>query len=61
MGNIGYGHIFPREDGMKARCGGPVFCTECSYDLAIKLDDDERKNEELIKDQVHPSQWQPDL
>lgn len=34
--NIGHGHVFPRPDGMKMRCGGPGLCTECSKDLARK-------------------------
>lgn len=35
-GNIGHGHVFPRPDGVKARCGGPGFCTECSKDAAVR-------------------------
>ena len=26
----GHGHIFPRNDGFLARCGGPTICKECS-------------------------------
>lgn len=36
MTNIGHGHVFPREDGAKARCGGPGICDECNADLAAK-------------------------
>lgn len=36
MNNTGHGHVFPREDGVKARCGGPGICNECSADLAKK-------------------------
>ncbi|EML1595553.1 hypothetical protein RVY52_000247 [Burkholderia cenocepacia] len=32
--NIGHGHVFPRADGMKARCGGPGLCAVCAADLA---------------------------
>lgn len=32
--NIGHGHVYKRPDGVKARCGGPGICTECSRDLA---------------------------
>lgn len=32
--NAGHGHVFPRPDGVKARCGGPGLCAECSGDLA---------------------------
>lgn len=34
--NVGHGHVFPRPDGMKARCGGPSMCSECAKDLAAK-------------------------
>lgn len=33
-GNTGHGHVWARPDGMKARCGGPGICRECSRDLA---------------------------
>jgi hypothetical protein len=33
----GHGHVTPREDGMRARCGGPVICSVCAKELAIKL------------------------
>jgi len=36
-GNTGHGHVFPRADGIKARCGGPAICRECAHDLARKL------------------------
>lgn len=32
--NTGHGHVFPRPDGMKARCGGPAICKECAIDAA---------------------------
>lgn len=32
--NQGHGHVFPRPDGVRARCGGPALCTACSADLA---------------------------
>lgn len=34
--NTGHGHVFPRPDGVKARCGGPGICSECARDLARK-------------------------
>jgi hypothetical protein len=34
--NVGHGHVFPRADGNKARCGGPAMCSECARDLARK-------------------------
>ena len=36
MANIGHGHVWPRDDGMKARCGGPGVCVECGKDAATK-------------------------
>jgi hypothetical protein len=32
--NTGHGHVWERPDGVKARCGGPVICAECSRDYA---------------------------
>jgi hypothetical protein len=32
----GHGHVYPRTDGFKARCGGPVICRECAVDAARK-------------------------
>ncbi|QQK04782.1 hypothetical protein JFN94_25985 [Burkholderia anthina] len=32
--NTGHGHVFPRADGMKARCGAPGLCAACAADLA---------------------------
>jgi len=32
--NVGHGHVIPRPDGVRARCGGPGLCRECSRDLA---------------------------
>lgn len=34
--NTGHGHVFPRADGVRARCGGPGVCSECSTDAARK-------------------------
>lgn len=34
--NSGHGHVFPRPDGMKARCGGPALCKECRCDEAMR-------------------------
>ncbi len=30
----GHGHVTPRPDGAKARCGGPALCPECARELA---------------------------
>jgi len=34
--NTGHGHVYPRADGVKARCGGPGLCEVCSADQARK-------------------------
>ena len=34
-GNSGHGHAWTRPDGMRARCGGPSRCDECSYDREL--------------------------
>jgi rubredoxin len=31
-GNTGHGHVWPRPDKRKARCGGPGLCPACSID-----------------------------
>lgn len=30
----GHGHVIPRPDGVKARCGGPALCSVCAAELA---------------------------
>lgn len=32
----GHGHVTPRPDGAKARCGGPALCGERARELAVK-------------------------
>lgn len=32
--NVGNGHVFPRADGVKMRCGGPGLCSECTADAS---------------------------
>ncbi len=34
-GNSGHGHAWPRPDGVRARCGGPGLCRECSHDQQL--------------------------
>lgn len=29
-----HGHVVPRPDGMRARCGGPALCPVCQRELA---------------------------
>lgn len=35
--NEGHGHVYPRPDGVVAKCGGPGLCEICSADLLQKL------------------------
>lgn len=35
--NFGHGHVYPRPDGMKARCGGPGICPECSKEASYQF------------------------
>lgn len=39
--NTGHGHVYPREDGLRMRCGGPAMCAKCALDQARKLREDE--------------------
>lgn len=32
--NVGHGHVRPRPDGVRARCGGPGICVLCSREVA---------------------------
>ncbi|WP_141218017.1 hypothetical protein [Bordetella genomosp. 6] len=34
--NSGHGHVWDRPDGLKARCGGPGICSQCSRDQAAQ-------------------------
>jgi hypothetical protein len=33
--NNGHGHVVPRDDGAKARCGGPALCSVCAHELSM--------------------------
>jgi hypothetical protein len=32
--NTGHGHVTPRPDGVRARCGGPAMCRVCQMERA---------------------------
>ncbi len=36
--NTGHGHVHPRADGVRMRCGGPGICAECSQDAARAIE-----------------------
>jgi hypothetical protein len=44
LSNIGHGHVYPRADRVKVRCGGPGLCKQCSIDAARKNNAIARKN-----------------
>ena len=44
----GHGHVYPTEDGTKARCGGPAICSACASDLAHR----DRINRPVLADVV---------
>lgn len=31
----GHGHVYRREDGVRARCGGPSFCEVCKEEVKL--------------------------
>lgn len=33
----GHGHVVPRADGYRARCGGPGLCRDCQREAALLL------------------------
>lgn len=46
--NTGHGHVYPREDGVRARCGGPACCHECARDLARQQQERAEKKPEIV-------------
>jgi hypothetical protein len=42
----GHGWVIPRQDGTKARCGGPAICDDCKSELRI-IDDRKLKSAEF--------------
>lgn len=34
--NVFHGHVRPREDGYKARCGGPALCNTCQAEQELR-------------------------
>jgi hypothetical protein len=47
--NTGHGHVYRRDDGVLARCGGPALCKECARDLVRWWADLRKSNEHLTK------------
>jgi hypothetical protein len=40
--NFGHGHVYPRADGGKMRCGGPGICLACAKEAEQKRREEER-------------------
>lgn len=55
--NIGHGHVWARPDGVKARCGGPGICSECSRDLANKQSAERRIDPNIAEVRAALSCW----
>ena len=45
--NVGHGHVFPRPDGRRARCGGPGLCRECSQEAVLRAGADQDRRESI--------------
>lgn len=50
--NTGHGHVFPRPDGFKARCGGPPLCFLCVADAAEKASQRQSIKQSVSSDTV---------
>lgn len=46
---MGHGHVVPRPDGHKVRCGGPGICHDCSIEL-VRHEMKENVPEEKIEE-----------
>lgn len=58
--NTGHGHVWKRPDGVKARCGGPGLCVECSKDQArwqtMKMTDPTHSLAEIMRRTFNPKE-----
>lgn len=45
----GHGHVRPRADGAKARCGGPAICSACALELARVEREEQATEHELAE------------
>lgn len=58
--NTGHGHVFPRPDGARARCGGPGMCPVCSADQVRKGIQEHDAEQRPSKDQLPDSKVTPE-
>jgi hypothetical protein len=47
--NTGHGHVRPRPDGVRARCGGPGMCPVCSTEKCRLIAEQETKTSEPFR------------
>lgn len=62
--NTGHGHVFPRPDGVRARCGGPAICSMCAKDQAARLQSEQKPASLEPDDPVQPTdrdRWANDV
>ncbi len=59
MSNTGHGHVRPRPDGMRARCGGPAICPVCAREqeqmlagAEISVDDEAQDEERALIEHI---------
>jgi len=45
--NTGHGHVRPRPDGVKMRCGGPSICAECAREAAAVASEQASRDAEI--------------
>lgn len=50
--NAGHGHVYPRPDGVKARCGGPALCSQCARELAMMQNGSHSRFEEAMAEKA---------
>lgn len=53
MTNTGHGHVRPRADGAKARCGGPAICAKCARELAEQVSHQTEKSDPGVVGLTH--------
>lgn len=44
----GHGHVKPRRDGSKARCGGIEHCAKCATEWAVSVSAMKRKEADAV-------------
>lgn len=55
----GHGHVTPRSDGCKARCGGPALCVVCQCEAAQQLAEAKRPLDERVAGEIMDRRFPP--